>query len=365
MRQFASFLRQLCVIVCLAPCAQANDYAAEFELIAAAGKEFVVDLLAQYDAVTQDEVADSEQLSQLETPVVEAEPPTEVVWVTLDEALASGRPVWIHISGKNCGPCRIEAGFFLDPRVIIAAREFACVHLDSADPEAKPYVSGLVPKDVVLVDGDRRNYTGCPKDALELAARLATVSRDAPQALTDYSVRILVDRNDGTSFYGSGVHVLYGGSTYVVTNYHVISEAGANGTIYAMPDADTKLVATVDEVDTLYDVAVLEVEGLTGGATVVKFSPGKTYHSAGFRGDGVRHSHRLFPKLWRGQKPREGSGRWSWVTFDAPVCKGDSGGGVFNEAGEVVGVVWGSYSDESWATVGNPFRAALDKALED
>jgi hypothetical protein len=59
----------------------------------------------------------------------------EVCFVSLAEARVSGKPVAVYVSGRNCGPCRyVEANVLTSPEVVTAAKAFAFVHLNDADP---------------------------------------------------------------------------------------------------------------------------------------------------------------------------------------------------------------------------------------
>lgn len=59
----------------------------------------------------------------------------QINWVTIEEARASGKPIWLHVYGDYCPPCReLDAQVFPDPRVIAAAQKFACVKLSSQAP---------------------------------------------------------------------------------------------------------------------------------------------------------------------------------------------------------------------------------------
>src|SRR5690606_4683962 len=46
-----------------------------------------------------------------------------------------------------------------------------------------------------------------------------------------------------------------------------------------------------------------------------------------------------------------------------PVEQGDSGGGVFDQRGQLVAVVWGGRPGEAYATYGMPLRRIIERAL--
>lgn len=70
--------------------------------------------------------------------------PASINWVSLDVARHSGKPIWLHVSGEFCAPCRaLEAGPFRDPKLIAASQRWACVAMDAKD--TMTFRTGTVP----------------------------------------------------------------------------------------------------------------------------------------------------------------------------------------------------------------------------
>jgi hypothetical protein len=104
--------------------------------------------------------------------------PAAIKWVSLDVARHSGKPIWLHVSGEFCAPCRaLESGPFRDPRLIAASQRWACVHMDAKDtmmfrtgavPVHQAMGITTVPRDV-FVRGSRFQMAApsqpCPMDA--------------------------------------------------------------------------------------------------------------------------------------------------------------------------------------------------------
>jgi S1-C subfamily serine protease len=196
-----------------------------------------------------------------------------------------------------------------------------------------------------------------PTDADSTAALHSTIAR--------YSVRVRTPLADDKIAYGSGVVLGDANRPLIVTNYHVVENAlPAPRTIAVRPSGwDGWVEAAVVAVDTQMDLAALvAARPLATATTAAKFDERATYTLAGFGVEGKFHTHTIKPVQWTGLGPVGGS-TWSWVIFDAPCCHGDSGGGIFNSRGEVVGVVWGS-DGKAHATCGRPFREIIKRATQ-
>lgn len=193
-----------------------------------------------------------------------------------------------------------------------------------------------------------------------LAARSAHAQS---RALQDHMAACAVEvRNvlaDGSGAHtGSGVLVNVVVARYVVTNHHVACAAAGR---LELRLADGRTVgATVVAADPVMDLAVLApAAAVRGGATLGCLDLRARYWIAGFGGApyGRLHFHATRLTCVAGL----GTGRWSWCRCAGPVCSGDSGAGVFNAAGEVVGVMWGTTPTYSIGTLGRPFEELLTR----
>jgi S1-C subfamily serine protease len=163
----------------------------------------------------------------------------------------------------------------------------------------------------------------------------------APADPQDAAVQVIRPAGRGN---GSGVAVrVDGGSTWVLTCRHVVSDGtgAADGTVrwdwtFLVRSRGRAYPAELKGYDSAVDVAVLKVPAVLPVAPIAQRDPAK--------GDPVR-------MFGYGGPPQEGKalgfvngnvqgkGVSLYVTF-RPVG-GDSGAGVFNAQGEVVGVNWG------------------------
>jgi hypothetical protein len=169
-------------------------------------------------------------------------------------------------------------------------------------------------------------------------------ARDHRQAV----VRIVVSDGPSTSR-GSGVLVTVNGKPLVLTAYHVVrtSRSANIPTVYFQDGIQSK--AKVIKTDDAFDLAVLECEKVspvaarlaagepTGTLTVAGYGP----HPSKFRESAGRIVGRARPSR---QHPMD------HIVISTPARQGDSGGPVFNEAGEVAGILWGSEGRNTYAT---------------
>lgn len=196
--------------------------------------------------------------------------------------------------------------------------------------------------------------------ALSCAPALAQ-SPHCETIMRAYSVRVFceITLSDGSGDgwgLGSGVIVCSEGGPLVVTASHVVHDR--TGKVWYQI-GDTKKYTSVLTEDPVMDLAVLDARAeINGGAQPTKFIPGAVYYLAGFKQDGVYHIHRLKHVSCLGYSGRP----WKWPLCTGEAHQGDSGGGVFDENGSVIGIVWGAPPGQSAVTAGIPFRNIIDKA---
>lgn len=182
-----------------------------------------------------------------------------------------------------------------------------------------------------------------------------------------------VDVEDSTVAQGSGVVIREGG--YILTNCHVIED----GTAYQilMPSGE-KVDAKLVGADSSTDLAVLQVEGdaakqlvpvtvgssesLIVGSTVVAIgNPG---------GEDLANTvtQGIVSALERTSvAANNASRRISYIQHDAAINSGNSGGGLFNYKGELVGINTLKYSGSAYSSVtfeGLGFAIPIDTAYD-
>lgn len=99
--------------------------------------------------------------------------PAGIEWVSLDVARHSGKPIWLHVAGRFCAPCRaLESGAFRDPRLIAASRRWACVAMDATD--TMQFRTGAVPVHEAM------DITTVPRDVFVHRSRFQMVAASQP-----------------------------------------------------------------------------------------------------------------------------------------------------------------------------------------
>lgn len=187
---------------------------------------------------------------------------------------------------------------------------------------------------------------------------LASVCFGQSQQLQDwmYLCAVKVHAADGA---GSGVLLDIGGVRYVATNAHVAGMVQRARLTFCNGHVCAGRVVAVDR---KMDVCVIVPESeIKYGAKLGCFDAKGQYYSAGFGGRGQPYG-RLHFHIGRVTRVSGlGNGRWSWTEVGCRICPGDSGSGVYNEAGEVVGVFWGCDHNTSIGTFGAPFAEVFNK----
>ena len=142
---------------------------------------------------------------------------------------------------------------------------------------------------------------------------------------------------------GSGVVIAEGG--YVLTNYHVIEEGSAFQVL--MPDGD-KVDATLVGSDSAMDLAVLKVEDqadklvpVTIGASET-LPVGSTVIAIGNPGGEILANtvtRGIISALERSSVSSNNTTRnVNYIQHDAPISSGNSGGGLFDYQGNLIGI---------------------------
>lgn len=171
-------------------------------------------------------------------------------------------------------------------------------------------------------------------------------------------VRIVVAEGPSTSR-GSGVVVDNGGKPLVLTAWHVVrTNASKNVPVVHFQDG-TQAKGRVILSDDAYDIAAIECDryGAQGVAlaeapatkqalAVVCYGP----HPSTFREGRGR-------LIGRGRPSSEHA--MDFIEISTEARQGDSGGPIFNDAGEVAGIVWGCRDGIAWGTHSGRIKAFL------
>ena len=209
------------------------------------------------------------------------------------------------------------------------------------------------------------------------------------------------------SYYTTGSGIIYrlenDGSAFVVTNHHVVYDASSNTEngisdkiyvyLYGMENQAYAIPATYVGGSASYDIAVLRVEKsdvlkdaiASGSASAVSVGdsdgvvPGMTTIAIGnpsasdgeLGGLSVTQGIVSVDSEYITKTANDGSGEITVrvIRTDAPVNSGNSGGGMFNGKGELIGIVNAKISSSSVENIGyaipsNVVRAVADNIID-
>ena len=170
-----------------------------------------------------------------------------------------------------------------------------------------------------------------------------------PSEINQSIVRVAV-ASPKTNSYGSGTLIYYQNRVYLLTCAHLFE----NATDYATVQFSKQVGCPVQPlaIDREYDLAVLDMSipgALPSGAEPVKLTatiplPGARVYAAGYGPNGI---FKVTVATVNGYVQVQGADARDTLqaVYDrkgATVRFGDSGGGVFNQSGELVATLWGS-----------------------
>ncbi len=205
----------------------------------------------------------------------------------------------------------------------------------------KPKVTTPVPFSSNSIGKQLSNYSNPPENLSNLVSEL----RDSV-----VTIECIVGETGGTGTgWAASVQMPEGrtSQTYLITNYHVISDCIYRGTVDVILNNKTKVVGTLAAWDPDNDLA------------------------------GIYISTKLNPMTWQGVTPLQGG--WAgvlgspkglpgvlttgivssvdtnnvWITFTAPINPGNSGGPVFDSTGRVMAIATAKARDSEGFGIGN------------
>jgi len=179
--------------------------------------------------------------------------------------------------------------------------------------------------------------------------------------------RIRAYDHAGQPSIGSGVLVRYRGQLVVLTARHVVR--GAARIVVWLATGKTHPARQL-AYDGTWDCAVLkigEVEGVTPAEMVfgdeAMQKPDSRLESCGYGGDGkLAVNSGLF--LGYRRSPRTNGGPTDWMAISGRARGGDSGGPIFDSAGRVAGILWGTNGTEVVGTQVGRLQLVLNRAIE-
>lgn len=267
-------------------------------------------------------------------------------WMNLD---AGANNVWLgfKVSQKCLGlPNKFRVQGYADYKANdnssfdYAPDAFSTIDLgDYYNP--KPKVTTPVPFSTGDFGNKLANYSSAPENLSMLASRLRDsvvtiecVNGDSIGTGTAWAAKVLLPPGNLNK-------------SYLVTNYHVISDCIFKGTVDVILNDKTKVLGQLAAWDPDNDLA------------------------------GIYISREIEPMLWNGELPLQGS--WAgvlgspkglpgvlttgivssintsekWITFTAPINPGNSGGPVFDSVGRVMAVATAKARDSEGFGIGN------------
>jgi len=171
------------------------------------------------------------------------------------------------------------------------------------------------------------------------------LASDIPiEAMKASTARILC-KSVFTSRIGSGSGFIVGTGEHVVTNQHVIECADSGGKVIVIQNREHFLEASIVWKSAEKDLAVLKVKGRIGGtvpsfATSDMVGDAQTVYAMGFPGAADLNRESLFNvKITKGIiSSRTTIEGLKIYQTDAAINSGNSGGPLFNEFGQVIGI---------------------------
>jgi len=172
-----------------------------------------------------------------------------------------------------------------------------------------------------------------------------TATRPVEQAAAN-AVQIRFPLSGSSASAGSGVYL---GERLVATAYHVARGSSGNGTVEFRDGV--RMSCKVIQVDKVWDQCVVELEREHPTLTGVEFASsnpqaGEMVYSAGFA-RGFRIFGGRMTGSWAGPG---GTATRDWFEHENAAIPGDSGGPAFNEAGQLIGCLWGSDGQRTTAS---------------
>lgn len=185
-------------------------------------------------------------------------------------------------------------------------------------------------------------------------------------------VRVAVT-SEKTNSYGSGTLIVFNGRVYVLTCAHLFESKNDWGAVQF--SGKTGRCAQPLAIDRSYDLAILDasIPGvIPPGAVPVSINaaaplPGAKVYAAGYGSTGV---FKVTAATVKGYVRTDGADacdtlKGAYDRSGMTVRFGDSGGGVFNEAGELVATLWGSDNDCLYGTQIGRIIAFLQTAIHE
>ena len=204
----------------------------------------------------------------------------------------------------------------------------------------KPKITMSVPQATSDLGKALSNYSSAPENLVNLSASL----RDSVA-----TIECIVGTTGGTgTAWSAKVDIpISTYKSYLITNYHVISDCVSRGTVDVILNNNTKIVGTLAAWDPDNDVAGIYVSSLVPS---LRWQGEKPVQGGWV---GVIGSPKGLPGVLTTGIISSVSISESYVTFTAPINPGNSGGPVFDSTGRVIAIATAKIRDSEGFGIGN------------
>lgn len=224
------------------------------------------------------------------------------------------------------------------------------------DDYGRSYVRGKytidTPKEAVGQSSSSASAPTPASEGREVSATNPPFTIRNPQSSKNPSVVRVTGTEGNSTSYGSGTVVAHlGDRSCVLTCWHVVQDAAKGSLKVHLAGRTYKGIVTYR--DTANDLAVIDIAPIRAPAVAINVAePTGPLRAIGF-GKGA---YRETTGSLNSKVLAKGATSESLVVR-AFVRQGDSGGPLLNQAGELVGVVWGSRLRSTYATSARPLAA--------
>ena len=204
----------------------------------------------------------------------------------------------------------------------------------------KPKITLSVPQATSDLGKALSNYSSAPENLVNLSASL----RDSVA-----TIECIVGTTGGTgTAWSAKVDIpISTYKSYLITNYHVVSDCVSRGTVDVILNNNTKIVGTLAAWDPDNDVAGIYVSSLVPS---LRWQGEKPVQGGWV---GVIGSPKGLPGVLTTGIISSVSIAESYVTFTAPINPGNSGGPVFDSTGRVIAIATAKIRDSEGFGIGN------------
>jgi len=168
------------------------------------------------------------------------------------------------------------------------------------------------------------------------------------QQVLPYVVRIIAFDSSGQSF-GTGSYVgTYGDYGVVLTNWHVVCETGPNRLVHVHFPSGFSSFGAIVKTDPKWDLALIAISKPPQSIPAVIIAqtpskPGDPLWIAGFGSGTYRCVEGRCVRYMAPERPADGTAPLNEIIeVSVSARKGDSGGPILNQRGELAGVLFGS-----------------------